>query len=304
MSRSRPHRGWESDAARALTHVTGVSDPVAAMIACADGLLDEAGVAGPPTPLPILASFQGIRDIERVAMKPSGRLIPRAGGHLIQVNKADSVPRQNFTIAHEIAHTFFPSYQALPRAIEDSQTGDYPQDNEEEHLCDVGAGALLLPERWLRPAALSLPPSLASLERVARQFRASLEATARAVARLDLWPFALVFWEPGWRKADRPLAEAGQPIPAALRVTRAVVAPSFGLYIPRNKSIPEESSVYRAYVEKSATSGLDQLTIGDVTANIRAESTYIPTTGRVVQPRVVSFLLRDDPAEALGQAGD
>ena len=298
MSRRRTY--WRSDAAQALTLLTGIPDPAAAMIACADNLLDEAGVTEPPVPLKMLASFQGVRAIEKADMQPSGRLIamPRTGlaltgGHIIQVNRAESTTRQNFTIAHEIAHTLLPAYAAHPHDVEDVHTGDYPPTAEEEHLCDVGASALLLPERWLRPAAQQRPPSLASLQDIARQFKASLEATARAVARLDVWPFALVFWEPGWRKADRAAAAQGDPIPPALRVTRAIAAPSFGVYIPRNKSVAEDTSIYQAYASGSPTHGIDRLTLRTADTDVQAESVYVPLMrGAVLHPRVVSFLLR------------
>ena len=309
---SKRRTDWRSDAARALTLLTGIPDPEAAMIACADDLLNEAGVTEPPVPLKMLASFQGVRAIEKADMQPSGRLIamPRtglalAGGHIIQVNRVESPTRQNFTIAHEIAHTFFPAFQARPQTIEDAQTGDYAEDDdEEERLCDIGASALLLPERWLRPLAERREPSLAALQDIAQTFRASVEATARAIARLDVWPFALVAWEPGWRKADRRLAEAGQPIPAALRVSRAIASPSFGLYIPRNKSIPEDSSVYQAYQTHAPTSGLDRLTIGERTWELQAESAYSAyNRNGVLQPRVISFLRPVRQAQSLDNAG-
>lgn len=293
-------RQWTSATAEALMRETRQPDPVAAMVARADALLDEVQADGPPAPLPILASFQGIRAIESVDMVASGRLIIQSGGSIIQVNRADSLVRRNFTIAHEIAHTLLPAATGRPRIIEDAHTGDYPRTDEEEHLCDIGASALLLPERWLRPAAAQQPASLASLQALARLFKASLEATTRALARLDVWPFALVFWAPGWRKAERPAVTEGEAIPPALRVTRAIAAPSFGMYIPRNKSAPEDTSIYRAYSTGEPTSGVDWLNLRSTATQVHSESVYMPT-GRdgLLQPRVVSFLLR---AEAADQA--
>lgn len=273
--------------------ITGADDPVAAMEICANDLLDDAGVAGPPVPLHVLASFQGIRTIERVEMESSGRLISGAGGSIVQVNSRESPPRQNFTIAHEIAHTFFPSFLVSPGNIQDDHTGRYPPVDEEEFLCDVGAAALLLPPRWLQPASAELDPSLENLNRLASRFRASLEATARALARLDAWPFALVYWEPGWRKADRPAEGEPVSVPAAWRVTRVVASPSFDLYIPRNKSISENSTVQRAAGTSGAVVGVDRLALGHLTVDLRAESLTL-STGRSegTRPRVVSFFTR------------
>ena len=123
-------RHWSSDAAHALCRVTGHSDPVAAMIARADALLDEAAVAGPPVPLAVLASFQGIRSIETIDIVASGRLIVHPEGSVVQVNRAESPARRQFTIAHEIAHTLLPAYAAHPRLI--------PKQSEVEGRLSIG----------------------------------------------------------------------------------------------------------------------------------------------------------------------
>ncbi|MFN8498080.1 MAG: ImmA/IrrE family metallo-endopeptidase [Anaerolineae bacterium] len=286
-------RRWTSEAARALMAITGADDPVAAMEICANDLLDDAGVAGPPAPLHVLASFQGIRAIERVEMESSGRLITTAGGSIVQVNSRESLTRQNFTIAHEIAHTFFPSFLVSPGNIQDAHTGRYPPVDEEEYLCDVGAAALLLPSRWLQPACAELSPSLDNLNHLASRFRASLEATARAVARLDAWPFALVYWEPGWRKADRPTGGEAGSVPATWRVTRVVAAPSFGLYIPRNKSSAEDSTVQRAIEAGGVVAGEDRLALGQGVVTLKAESLAVPARrGDSTRSRVVTLFTR------------
>ncbi len=288
-----PRRRWTSEAARALMAITGADDPVTAMEVCANDLLDDVGVTAPPVPLHVLASFQGIRTIERVEMESSGRLITSAGGSIVQVNSRESPFRQNFTIAHEIAHTFFPSFLVSPAPILDDHTGHYPPVDEEEYLCDIGASALLLPARWLQPACAELNPSLDNLNRLASRFRASLEATARAIARLDAWPFALVFWEPGWRKADRPVGEQPGSVPATWRVTRVVASPSFGLFIPRNKSISEDSTVHRAMSASGPVSGVDRLALGQATIDLRAESLALSVgRGESLRPRIVSFFTR------------
>ncbi|MFN8482087.1 MAG: ImmA/IrrE family metallo-endopeptidase [Anaerolineae bacterium] len=286
-------RRWSSEAARALMAITGTDDPVAAMEICANDLLDDAGVAGPPVPLHILASFQGIRSIERVEMESSGRLISGAGGSIVQVNSRESQVRQNFTIAHEIAHTFFPSFLVSPGDFQDDHTGRYPPVDEEEYLCDVGAAALLLPPRWLAPACAELTPSHDNLNRLASRFHASLEATARAVARLDAWAFALVYWEPGWRKADRPTEGQTESVPAVWRVTRVVASPSFALYIPRNKSISEDSTVQRAADAAGVVDGVDRLSLAQGLVPLRAESLAVPARrGDSARSRVVSFFTR------------
>ncbi len=189
-------RRWAGADAGLLCAQTGEPEPVAAVTKLAEALLDDAGFDGPPFAPEVLASFRGVRAVRRAPMAGAGRLLPEDGGLAIEVNEDHSPGKQNFTVDHEVVHTLMPSYRG--QRIEDAETGTFVANLEEELLCDIGAAVLLLDPRLLRPLALEGGPSIRTLVDLAALFRASLEATARQLARLDVWPCAFVVWEEGF----------------------------------------------------------------------------------------------------------
>ncbi len=186
-------RRWISQEARALCMVTGEADPVTAITTLAAGLIDEVGLTHPPFDPRILASFRDVREIRLTNMQGAARLVPDSNALVIEVNRNHSPGKQNFSADHEVVHTLLPTY--TQRLVEDVVTGTFPVSSEEELLCDIGAATLLLDPRWLLPLASDAGPSLATLLSLAELFGASLEATARKLAELDVWPCAFVTWE-------------------------------------------------------------------------------------------------------------
>lgn len=74
---------------------------------------------------------------------------------------------------------------------------------EEENLCDVGAGHLLLHPSWLLPLVKGMPPSLDRLLQICETCGASIEATALQLARLGASRCTFVFWELGLKKLKK-----------------------------------------------------------------------------------------------------
>jgi len=126
--------------------------------------------------------------------------------------------RQNFTLAHELAHYLV---EADPAAL--SWLADRPEPLREiEHLCDRIASMLLIPRTVLDEALDGGPPSAATLGALRQSAEASRSACAVAVAqRLPCDGFVLVL-EVGStevffaaRSRDtRPYAWRGDAIPA------------------------------------------------------------------------------------------
>ncbi len=291
-------RQWRSVPALSLLHTTGEADPVVAITALIERLIDEVGVDGPPVDLRMLASFQGVRYIRPTRMMSAGRLIPDGGALVIEVNDRHSPGKQNFSAAHEIVHTMFPTYSGY--TVDDAETGAFCNDSEEEFLCDVGASALLLPDRWLRQIALDLGPALYTLLESAKLFEASLQATARKLAELDLWPCAFVLWEEGFRKVDRipegqdllpGLEEYGHPRPK-LRASNVYASQSFGHLIPKNKSVHDDSVVAECCNTEGAMYKLERFDLGHSIVDLHCETIWAPyRAGDTVRNRVISLLL-------------
>src|SRR5690349_17325157 len=109
------------------------------------------GPLRPPIDPSSFADLCGVLSVEPRPMVPEGVLSPVEGGFkiFIQNNFADQPGanrRQRFTIAHELAHTFF--YDLNGEAPKRSKGS--PKGQKLERLCHIGASQILVPEILLR----------------------------------------------------------------------------------------------------------------------------------------------------------
>lgn len=299
---------WHSKAAAAICLLAGESDPLVAIRRLVDGLLERAEITEPCPPMKQVASFRGVRDIVPCEMAQAGRLVPEGKGYLIQVNKRHSEEKQRFSCAHEICHTFFKRALAVADACLGTDTGLFDIQQEEEYLCDVGAGHMLFHPSWLLPMARASKASLESLCLIAGQCGASIEAAALQLAYAGVWEGSFVFWEPGLKEAERALLDSGaQPLfsepelavlpQEKLRVNR-VYSPEGAPYLPPTKSSSVDSQIHRAWVERARTEGHDAIDLGSGrTLQGYWESAYMPyyTADGILHSRVVSYVVWDRP---------
>jgi hypothetical protein len=145
--------------------------------ALCEDLLAECPTDHGPSPLRVLGSCRGVRDIQPRHISPatgcSGLLIPQDGGYVIAVCAAEPQGRQNFSAAHEIVHTYF--REVCPAAIASPQ---------EERLCDLGAAVLTMPAARFVPFLTARPFSLASLNECRQEFAVSITAAGRRAIEL------------------------------------------------------------------------------------------------------------------------
>lgn len=133
----------------------------------------------------IIASLQGIKvlsmDIERNhSEKRDAILMPTPSGRQILYNPRAPKQRVAFSIAHEIAHTFFPSSLGGAR-FRNVHSSNSREANELERLCDLGAAEILMPiEDFQQMAAGHY--NLESVETLAAFFGSSFEATVYRLA--------------------------------------------------------------------------------------------------------------------------
>jgi hypothetical protein len=296
-------KDWHSRAATALSSLTGNHDPIAAIRSCVDVLLEQVEITEPPVNLSVVASFRGVRSIQAAEIAVAGRLIPQGDGYIIEVNRRHSFEKRRFTGAHDICHTFFKEALASRTPITDLKTGVFDIRQEEEYLCDVGAGHLLLHPNWLIPMAQSREPGLDNLFSLARDCQASVEATALQVAHLSVWPCSFVFWELGLRKSQRVAQEQlafdhceslTRP-EKRLRVKR-VYGPEGAPFIPGNKSVPSESAICRALAERTRTTAVELVYTGRQAIRARCDSECAPyhLEDGTLQDRVITCILWDD----------
>jgi hypothetical protein len=96
--------------------------------------------------------------------------------------------RINFTVAHEICHTFF--YERVPEI----KFASHAADQEEEHLCNYGAEEILMPAGDIKRCAKNEPVSLNALQMMAARYRVSNAAALVRLRRLGLWRAELFLW--------------------------------------------------------------------------------------------------------------
>jgi hypothetical protein len=89
--------------------------------------------------------------------------------------------RKNFTIAHEIGHFVLPGHEHASVACTASEVGDWPEastEREFEREANEFAAELLMPAELMSVVARGTAPSLAMIEKIAREFGVSLSAAA------------------------------------------------------------------------------------------------------------------------------
>ncbi len=289
---------WHDLQVLALSQSQGVSDPEEAIKSLCRALIDEIGASGPPFRPDILASFRGVVSVRRIPMREAGRLIPLVDGFEIEVNSNHTLEKQNFSIDHEVSHTFFAEFGSRQTKV-DLETGVFNVKQEEEYLCDVGASTLLFDPRWLRPLAIKLGASSTSISELSCQFEGSLEATARALCDLDLWPCAVVFWEESIKPSQRHLVnqiaftgfeDIKDSLPK-LRVRLSWHSPSFKgrHYFPKYKSAAKDGLVYLCQMSQKATAGYE--VVDSSFQQLWMESVYVPyRKDGVFCPRVMTVV--------------
>lgn len=204
----------------------------------------------PPVDMSLVASMQGISKITETFSDHSGCLINADDGLRIELSVLESRTRQRFTIGHEVCHTLLPGF-AMERNFRCNPGASTPKRASAvniEWLADVGASELLLPRRFVKDRFAEEPFGWDTIEEVAADFDASLEASARRFVRLSPTPaiFArLVF-----------ATSKTNPTPA-LRVRNSSSSPSLSLFIPPNKSVPRTHPVHNAVLGEDVDTVVD-----------------------------------------------
>jgi Zn-dependent peptidase ImmA (M78 family) len=152
-------------------------DPVSAMVERANAVVLEAierGWQGPPFDTFELANILGFALIPRDSI-PDARLVSLPNNRFqIEYNSAQSQGRIRFSIAHEIAHTFFPDCRERVRhRLSKNQMAG--QDWQLEMLCNIGAAELLMPLGSF-PEIGEAEFSIDHLLRLRERFQVSTEA--------------------------------------------------------------------------------------------------------------------------------
>lgn len=241
------------------------ADPEELIRDCARTLVAQAlalNWTGPPYDPKILA---GLRDIAveptndeigaeaRIFSKPDGSL-------LIQFDRAKAKARVNFSICHEITHTFFPDCYETIRHRRKQEDGNY----ELECLCDLGAAELLMPHEPFLSDLAALGVSLSAVRQLTQRYAASGEAVLIRIAQLSSKPCAVVFLSEKLKPVQERAAQTqefdfGLPAVAPkLRVDYVRPTEAFTAFIPVHKSVPDNSVAYRCLESDDIEEAVEQ----------------------------------------------
>jgi hypothetical protein len=261
-----PTRGeWREPLVERLIEAHGGVSPEEIIERYADNLRRTAEQTTLPVRPEIIASVHGIKRY-RAKHNFAGRIYAEPSGQLVMdINTEDSEERQNFTEAHELIHPAFPGFHVEQRYRLDSTMDRYAENREEEYLCDLGAAALLMPADLVADR-YTVRGGLEDVERLSRDAEVSIEAAANRVVALADEAALLLCLTWSHKPAERAALRKGEDVPRRLRVRYATTR-HLSLYVPKFKSVPEESLFCAASTTSTIVSGVTSLP-GSPTSNL------------------------------------
>jgi len=258
-------------------------------------LIEEGGITEEPVNLPLLASLRGVNRIQEEHMKEAGKLIPVEGGKLhISLRSSDSRERKNFSLGHEITHTFFPDYKLKPHMRAEKNIGEYDSKNRVECLCDFGASHLLMPDKLFGPKFAQTGFSIAGLKALAETFHASLEATGMKIVAESPEEYAFVVWEEKFKPSEKyastmPILFEEYRPQKKLRVKFGFGFQNMG-HLAAEKSLEESTSIIQAAFNRDKfQKGKAEINFGNF--SVKCEIEAIPSHFQN-RKRVLSVLRR------------
>jgi hypothetical protein len=190
---------------------------------------------------------------------------------LILINQTDPAMRQRFTEGHELVELLF---TALPSGMgwaAREQSGVFKQ-AAKERLCNEGAAELLMPRSSFAPRVTQQGVAFSTARQLAVEYQVSVTAALVQMARVGPGRHAVVLW----RMKNKPSELRTQPSvnqltlfsdppphihPKKLRVEWSLAGPG-APFIPTDKSVPVDSSMYHAWQSGKFTYGCHALDLG------------------------------------------
>lgn len=170
----------------------GDDDPFEAVTAAARNLVFDAiedGWSGPPFDPFELAERRGIPIVPRQDLYDARLVVDEEGHPRIEFNPTRPQGRVRFSIAHELAHTFFPDYSAFARHRSGPRSAS--DEWQLELLCDVAAAEMLMPVGSFTDLEEE-PLQIEALMDYRKRFEVSTEALLLRVIKLTRRPAAVL----------------------------------------------------------------------------------------------------------------
>ena len=256
-------------------------DPVSALIDHANNVLLEAvenGWTGPPFDTFEVANLLGIAVIPCESIRDARLVALSKGLYRIEYNPLQPKARIRFSIAHEIAHTFFPDCHEIVRnrAPKHEIEGDEWQ---LEMLCNIIASELLMPLGSF-PEIGHSEFSIDNLLRLRTRFQVSTEAVLLRFLKLSRIPCAVF------------AASGQQGSSTVLRIDYIRCANGWQLPFKSSWKIPSNSVVNECESIGFTAKGTEVW--DSVVGEMQIECVAIPSYPGSDRPRVVGLLAPTD----------
>jgi O-acetyl-ADP-ribose deacetylase (regulator of RNase III) len=185
-SRSMTSIVWTNPSVKQLA---GNLDPITAIIKKTRAVILDAidnGWQGPPFDPISLAQRLGLSIVPREDVLDA-RLIPGIDRKEIEYNPNRSRSRIRFSLAHEIAHTFFPDYS---KSIHNRSTGIRNDEWQLELLCNISAAEILMPIGPYLDVE-KYPVTIDKIIEIRNAFDVSTEAVLLRLVKLTIQPITV-----------------------------------------------------------------------------------------------------------------
>lgn len=236
--------------------------------------------AEPPVNLAAIFHRFGIPAPKRATLPGQQGLLVNPDLGIILIEERDRETRQRFSEAHELVELLF---AAMPKRnnVYSRDVGNFKH-APKERLCNEGAAELLMPAVSYLPRLNQLGISFETGRTLSVEYEVSLSAALVHMAKIGPGRHAAVLWmmknkptEIRKRVPDNQPALIDIPLeriaPPKLRVEWSLTGPDMP-YIPTDKSVPEDSSIYLAWRDGCFSVGDDQLELGSIRGSFYCEN--------------------------------
>lgn len=246
-------------------------------------LREEAGLGvEPPIDLTRIYTRFDIPTPKRAPLPKQQGLLLNSEKGIILIKADDPATRQRFSEAHELMELLF---KALPPSkgwdATAQKIGGFTH-NKKEQLCNEGAAELLMPYASFVPQVRQLSVSFQTARQLAPEFDVSMTAVLVHMVRIGSGRHSVVLWKMKNKAAEiqskiseHQLSLFGDVLeempPKKLRVEWSLSGSGIP-YIPPDKSVPEDSSIHRAWKDRKFTVGEDRLDLANIWGIFRCES--------------------------------
>jgi Zn-dependent peptidase ImmA (M78 family) len=278
-------RRWQAEQVIRFAALMGVEDPIEAVKRRANELIQR--IEGPPYRLDCdkICTAVNIKKIQyKEGIPGDGRILWKDDGYIIEINSRSDKARRAFTVAHEIAHTFFSSLEERGRpTLLDKATGQFVRDDEEEYLCDIAAAEMLMPTQAFLKRVCLYGPSARSILALTKDFETSLRSTVRRFAEVNAWKCHLGFWKVV--ENNNPIFEFG------------LGSGRLPLTIPRGFAAPLKSVITATVIHRRPIRGWSDIglvsPLGEPFGDVFAEALYLPGPNIVISVSILDKYPQD-----------